>query len=141
MVALRNGIAPNTMLKWVLKGLDPDAPSAYREFADEVVSVEAELSKMLVDVIMDKALGRTRPPEEDMLRPSAEDAKWLLQKRFQFLWQEDKEGRVGGQSVAEVVTQRIEGIEGEHKAEVRRILAELPAEAKGRARKAGFLVP
>jgi hypothetical protein len=142
MVALRNGIAPGTLNAWIMKGLDPEAPVEYREFADDVVRVEAEISKLLVDVVMDRALGRTRPPEEGMQRPNAEDAKWMLTRRFQFLWAMDAAtGRVGGQSVAEVVSRRIEGIEAETKQEVRRILAELPAAAKGRARKAGFLVP
>jgi hypothetical protein len=141
MVALRNGIAPNTLLGWVIKGLDPEAPDGYRKFADAFVQVEADISGALVKAIMDSALGRLEPRfEGDPPPPNVGDAKWMLVKRFSFLWKERKDGTMG-ESAAEVVCRRIEEIESDHRDEVRKILAQLPDEAKREARTAGFLVP
>lgn len=148
MVAIRNGISPGTLRQWVLKGLDPESDERYRRFADEFVGVEARMCGQLVKVIMDSALGRgsSKPyidadTGEEVSPPNVGDAKWLLCTRFQFLWRQRKDGTLGGESIAEVVSHRIEQIEQQNRDAVRRILAQLPDDAKRAARKEGFLVP
>lgn len=145
MIALRNGVAPDTMMAWVLKGLDQDAPEEFREFADDFVRTEAEISGKLVAIILAGALGVKKgdvdPADEWERRPCVEDAKWLLLVRFQFLWRVQKNGKMGGESAAEVVCRKIEEIQSEERDKVREILSQLPEVAKRAARQGGFLVP
>lgn len=142
MVALACGVSPNTLMNWVIKGLDPTAHDGYRAFADEFVAIEVDLSSRLVKVIMDSSLGQGEAREEGSSAPNVSDAKWLLTRRFSFLWAMDKDTlRTRGQSAAELVCTRIEEIESEDREKVRKILAQLPDDAKRDARGAGFLVP
>ena len=143
MIALKNGIAPATLLSWVLRGLNPDEHPTYRDFADDFVRVEAEISGQLVDIIMKSAMGKLerRDSEDPYQAPNVDDAKWLLVKRFQFLWAQRKDGSFGGESAAEVVCRKIEEIQSEEREKVRKLLARLPEDAKREARAEGFLVP
>ena len=143
MVALGNGVSPSTLMGWVLRGLQQDAPENYRRFADEFVAVEVAICRSLVRIVMDRAQGKMPEGWEDGDPiPSVKDAKWLLSVRFAFLWSINRDtGMTRGQSAAEVVCNRIEEMEAEDREKVRKILSQLPDDAKRAARGAGFLVP
>jgi hypothetical protein len=148
MVAMRNGVSGQTLTRWVLKGLDEGAGEPWASFADEVVAIEVDVSGQLVKIIMDSAMGRRRIVNQldeeghECHPPSVGDAKWMLTRRFQWLWAQSREtGLVAGRSLAEVVAERIEQIETEHLEQVRKLLRQLPSDAKREAMARGLVLP
>ena len=90
-------------------------------------------------IILDDACGVELP--EGAPRPNVESAKWLLINRFRWLWQIDKiTGKGGGMAVSEVVEGLLLAADSERREQAKKILDQLPAEAKAGARKGGFLL-
>jgi hypothetical protein len=137
--AFRAGIAPKSVKRWLDKGLEEAAVEPYATFAADVIRCEAELAGQLIKVVMDDALGKAMPPPEGMRRPNADRAIWMLQSRFKNLW--GKDGAPGAAvGIAEYAERHLETLDEAKRNAARKILAELPSEAKTKARKAGFLV-
>jgi hypothetical protein len=135
MAAYRAGVSPNSLQNWIVQGCSLVAVEPYAELVGMVVQVEAKISGKLMKVVMDAALGLGGDDEDP------EQAKWLLMRRFHFLWAIDKDtGRCGGISLTEAVERELSKLDTNRREAARKIIAALPAEAKASARKDGFLL-
>ena len=78
------------------------------------------------------ALGRAPKPRDGMRGPDVETAKWLLERRYAFLW------KGGGLAAASVVASSQTRRALREKAEA--YLALLPEHERARAREQGFML-
>jgi hypothetical protein len=137
MTAIKCGVHPNSLATYLKRGLEEYAVEPYESFAREFLQVEAEFSQRLLDVVVDAALGR-RPrvvlddEGNPLPRPSVTEAKWLLQTRFQVLW--------NGAGVSAIAMFAPDD-DPARKAKALEILASMTDEQRATAKAAGFMVP
>lgn len=127
MVAVLNGIDPDTLCGWLELGNSPDGYEPYASFAEAYLLAEAESCRELEDALRKAALGTS----EARVRP--EVLIWLLERRHPLLW------KGGTLSALQVAAQSRSG--GRLRAAAERFLAELPEAERDRARALGLNVP
>lgn len=137
MTAVKCGVHPASLARYIKKGLDEYAVEPYKSFAADFLRVEAEYSQRLLDVVVDAALGRRPRVRLDehghpLPRPNVAEAKWLLQTRFQVLW--------GGGGIS-AIAMFSAGDDPARRQKALEILASMSPEQKEQARAAGFMVP
>lgn len=143
MVALRHQIGATTFKHWLRLGCEEGAVEPYVGWVRAIVESEGQMSGALVKVLLDRALGRTKRAKEDSetLAPDTESAKWLLVRRFSWLWAENKEhGGTRGQSLAQLVTETILEANADRREKALRLLSNMNNEFKEAARSEGFHV-
>jgi hypothetical protein len=135
LAAVRCGLDPRTLLKWIERGIDEVAIEPYRSFAARFLLAEADYAADLEDVLTARALGKEPPRAVGMPRPDPEVARYLLERRMPSLWG----AKASGLSALDVV------VKSESKRALRQkalaFLEGLTADDRQRARAAGMVLP
>jgi hypothetical protein len=125
-------VTPETLLGWVERGAEQCALEPYRSFAEAFLESEMQNCADLESVVQAAALGRNPKPKGGRRGPDVETAKWLLERRYAFLW------KGGGLAAASVVASSQTRKALREKAEA--YLALLPDHERARARELGFML-
>ncbi len=133
MCALLCRVAPETLQRWLERGVEEDAIEPYRSFAEAFVMAELEVCAELEDKLRDIALGKVGPLERGEAGPDAGVIQWLLVNRYSQLW------RGGGVSATQIVLTGTSSKTLRAKAEA--FLKSLPQEHQQRARAEGLSLP
>lgn len=140
MAAIRAGLSPRTVERWVVEGCQPAAVEPYLSFAADFCRVEAEICANLTRVIMDKAQGIKRPRKKSDPAPDPYWAQQWLQMRFRYLFGSGPSAPQGGVSVSQLVIAELARIDEAGLERARALVKQLPPETKEAARKEGFNV-
>lgn len=126
-------VTPETLLSWLERGTEECALEPYRSFAEAYLESEMQNCADLEDVVQAAALGRTPKAKKNGPRPpDVETAKWLLERRYAFLW------KGGGIPACSVVASAQSRRLLREKAEA--YLSQLPETERARARESGFML-
>lgn len=138
MAAIRAGLSPRSVERWVVEGCQPAAVEPYASFAADFCRVEAEICAELTTVIMNKARGIAPPRKKGQPMPDAYWAQQWLQMRFRYLFGAGAGSPQGGVSVSELVIRELARVDEAALEKARALVKQLPPETKEAARKEGF---
>lgn len=133
MAAVRCGVDPRTLRKWLEKGLDDVPVEPYHSFTQAFLKAEADWCAQLEQVLWNSATGQL-DYEPGKPRPNVETAKYLLERRMGVLWGTGR-GQSGLEAVAEL------GARSNIRAKALAFLESLSEGDKQRARDRGIMLP
>jgi hypothetical protein len=133
LAAVRCGVDPRTLRKWLEKGLDDIGVEPYRSFTMAFLKAEADWCAQLEQVLWNSATGQL-DYEPGKPRPNVETAKYLLERRMGVLWGTGR-GQSGLEAAAEL------GARSNIRAKALAFLESLSDADKQRARDRGIMLP
>ena len=132
MAAVRSGVDPRTLAKWLERGVGDDAIEPYKSFAQAFLLAEAEFVVEMEDVLINNAKGEL-DYQPGKPRPNPETARYLLERRMGILW--------GGKAMSGLeVVARSEGRRAVRQKAIE-FLDSLSEADKARARSRGIMLP
>lgn len=136
MAAVRCGVAPETLLKWLERGMLEDAVEPYMSFTQQFLLAEADFCAELEEVLLSRALGREEKPKDGRMRPDSDVARYLLERRLGILW-----GGKGALSAIETVSNESANKRVATRQKAQAFLDRMTDEQRDTARRAGFILP
>lgn len=81
------GVSAPTVRKWVVKGMKPNAPAEFAEFARDVAEAQASIEVRHVQTISRTALGVIDPQSGIyLLTPDWHAAAWFIERKYPERW-------------------------------------------------------
>ncbi len=134
MCALLCKVQPETVQRWIEKGLDEYAINPYKRFTENFVLAELESCAELEDVLRQAALGQVRR-KKGFQPPDVSAVRWLLERRYADLW------RGGAQTATGMVFAATSPAAKELRTKALEFLRSLPEAERVRASGAGLTLP